>query len=612
MTVPSTCDWSWLGRQSLQDLAAYGTDPDEMIWIRRFWSWLYARLSEDRLHGLPAPISQDKESGLDDCWIPVLAVCLGSEGHQLTFLNIDSGIHNSSQELDSMGIPAAYSNGWDSVEGDAVRTAGRPRPIFIENPNFSGTSAGGSAFVLGMTQALKVSWPNDHAITACWDSANEHGSFKPVQSELIEVKIQLAVDWGYRHLWVCEGQKGLPEGGSPIEFHYLPQKPQAALSRLLPYLSLSNENAMLSALVAYDRAFINGLSKDQDSSTVMKLTEPFIQKQQSDLVRKIAHDLRSRSLLHAGETVQSLNEKTTGDCIQVGRLPDNQWVGHYLRREQPLHHAVLALDLGKWEDSVKEHETLDRVIGGLSKGEALQEHELITRIKARNVRARRWDFLGRYDQNPDLLKKSIQEYLVEAENWDFFVEYENRIGVEGSTLRRQHNQVLDPILAFQDLVGTFPEDLIDDWKPWIDRLKPEKYATLEDPFDRAYAIRWWSAQGVPIGKAILKSLEDEFLLLLKNDESIHYPYTLLPESLLRTRSGSEEVQSLAAQVLLNSTVVKSPGGDLLKILACRGIQLCKAYSEDLPPFPEIHSTHWREKAEDLKSDMPTLVARCPY
>lgn len=612
MTVPSTRDWSWLGRQSLQDLAAYGTDPDEMIWIRRFWSWLYSRLSEDRLQGLPAPISQDKESGLNDCWIPVLAVDLGSEGSQLTFLNIDSGIHDSSQELDSMGIPEAYSNGWDCVEGDFVRTAGSPRPSFIENPNFSGTSAGGSAFVLGVTQALKVSWPNDHAITACWDSANERGSFKPVQSELIEAKIQLAVDWGYRHLWVCEGQKGLPEDGIPIEFHYLPQKPQAALSCLLPYLSLINENALLRALVAYDRAFINGLSKDQDSSTVMKLTEPFIQKQQSDLVRKIAHDLRSRSLLHAGETLKSIKEKTTGDSIQVDRLPDNQWVGHYLRREQPLHHAVLALDLGKWEDSVKEHETLDRVIGELSKGEPLLEHELVTRIKARNVRARRWDFLGRYHQDQNLLKKSIGEYLAEADHWDFFVEYENQMGIEGATLRRQHNQLLDPILATFDLTRHIPIELLGDWKPWIDRLKPNEFGSLTDDFDRAYAIRWWFALGEQVNDAILAPLKDEFLQILDNEKSINYPQTLLPEALLRTNSGTKDIQDLAALVLMKSELVNNPVGDLVKLLGCRAIELCRKQTTAELSFPNFDQNEWADRARSLLADPESLIFRCPY
>lgn len=613
MTVPSTLDWNWLGKQSLDDLARFGSDPEEVRWIGEIWAWLRPRLPNDLAAGLPESIDRQPAAGPPSGWIPVLAIDLGAEEKQLTFLQMNRGGSAVDSGLESLAIPTAFEAGWSLVGGDLIHDQTGGQPGFAHEHHFSGTSAAGSAFILGLTQALETEWPADHAITAGWQKTSSGGVFQPVQKDLMKAKIRLAAEWGYRHLWVCEGQEGLPDTESPIQFHFLPRQPRLALAELLPLLSLSDERSMLRALVSYDRAYVNNLSIHQSAEKIQQLSAVFVDGKQSDLVRKVAHDLRSRAFLHAGETLLSEEESQLGAEIQFPILPDD-WVGYYLRWEQPLHHAILAMDLGRWGDSEPEHQELDELIESLSGDSPRQTQEIAARFKARNVRARRWDFLGRFQQDPELLKRSAQEYLSERPFWPAIIDHDQRQGIRSTTLRRQENQVMDPLLACHGLTGRLPTEFLDDWQPWPEFLQPECFHEITDPFDRAYALRWWSARGVRIEDAILDPLLMEFEAVLSGSEKggITYPLTLLPEALLRTGMGSELLLDRACQVLLQSRLVNNPSSDLMALLGCRAILLSAGRVKDLPDLPQIPPGKWEHIVREIITRPEHLVARCPY
>jgi hypothetical protein len=327
-------------------------------------------------------------------------------------------------------------------------------------------------------------------------------------------------------------------------------------------------------LVSVDRALVHGHPADRDPSKLLWLTEPFIQENISPLLKHVVHDLRSRSLLHAGKSEEADHERAQSCKFQPDILPDD-WFGEYLQYEQSAHHGILALDLGRWGGDDPDHHRIDREIEQLEQLDRPRIENVSALLKLRNVRARRWDFLGRLEEDRKLLHRAVCEYLKEQKFWPKIIERDQKLGLLTSNLRRQQNQVMDPLLAIYEIDGVLPE-MAGELDLWPDQVSVED-GIPSNPFDRTYALRWWAARGVDLS-------DDDLMAILGEvrSEDGNYPANLTPEAILRSRIGGRDVRKKAAQMLESSPLVKNPEDPIEALLGLRIQYLCQLEGVSAP------------------------------
>ena len=281
----------------------------------------------------------------------------------------------------------------------------------------------------------------------------------------------------------------------------------------------------------------------------------------------MVHDLRSRSLLHAGRSEAAALEREQSRKFQPAILPEG-WFGEYLQYEQSAHHGILALDLGRWGDDDPDHQRIDAEIEQLEPLDRPRIENVSALLKLRNVRARRWDFLGRLEEDRKLLHRAVDEYLKEEKFWPQIFEREKKLGLQTANLQRQQNQVMDPLLAIYELDGALPEMAME-LDLWPDQVSVED-GIPSNPFERAYALRWWAARGVGPSDEVLMAFLEEV-----GNEDGRYPATLTPEAILRSRIGGRDVRKKAAQMLESSPLVKNPEDPIEALLGLRIQYLCQ-------------------------------------
>ena len=458
--TPSTINWAWLGTRTVEDIASRATQASEAAtWLKHAYAWMYARLDDSRRCNLPRPIAEPR--GPSAGMVPVLGATSTGTGC-LGFVAVRFEATSCPNPTDDM--ESAVQEAAEAV-GDVFRSLdfnlGHPHWRLDVRPG-GGRSVGLSSVVASLISLLSLSVREDFAATGCFTSGE---GLSPVPPDTLSAKLQAAKRWGYQRILVVEGQTGIPTDCG-LEFVEIPRDLAYALFAILREIADGPAAQAVARLLAvFDQAVVRADPRDRDPDHTLRMTGEFIDPSKPALVRHVAHDIRSRALLHAGLTAEAAAERELADTLRPGSLEfPSGWLGEYLKWHQVAHHAVLALDQGRWDDDEPEHRqldrTLDRLLGAIEDRRAGRE-ELLAALFLTNTRARRLDFLGRWHRDAILLHRAWTEVTRFRPHWQPLFEYSREIGLRDSNLNRQQNYCLDLLASYWHLEGHISE-------PWLD------------------------------------------------------------------------------------------------------------------------------------------------
>lgn len=611
MIVPSVPDWAWLGRQRLEDVARVGTQSSEpATWVKKAYAWVYGRLDAKQRKSLPSPIVTPR--GPLQGMVPIVGACFDGTGC-LGFVSVQYK-------------PAASPPPTEDTERAAHDAATAVAEIFrrldhgLGQPyvelmlrDAGGESVGLSSLIAAMINLLSVTPRDDFAATGCFNAVN---GLQPVEGDTLPIKIETAKAWGYRRLLVVEGQPGIsPSCG--VEIVEIPCNLTYALLAILREVTTSPSGLALARVLAvFDQVAVRADPRDQELDRTLQVTQDFVNPATPELARHVAHDIRSRALLHAGRTEEANEEKRNADQLRPKPLEfPSGWLGDYLKWHQVAHHAVLALDQGRWDDGQPEHQlvdrTLERLLGAISDQQAGRE-ELLAALFLSNTRARRLDFLGRWRRDSELLCRAWDDVTRFRSYWLALFEYCRQIGLNDSDLHRQHNYCIEVLASYWHLKGRLPEP----WREIGHTFWPATSAVEVEqlgPFDLANLLRWKAIFGQEVGvdfvDRVLKTAQKMF-----ERAQGGYPTFLAFETVLRYRMGDDEQQRMAADALARSCLFSSVSpASILVLLALRASRLLETIGyHQLKPTRPTQGTSLAVRAEELLHDPETLVDRCPY
>jgi hypothetical protein len=335
------------------------------------------------------------------------------------------------------------------------------------------------------------------------------------------------------------------------------------------------------------------------------------------LARHVAHDIRSRALLHVGRTDEAAEEKKKADASRPAPLEfPSGWLGDYLKWHQVAHHAVLALDQGRWDDDEPEHRlldrTLDRLLGAISDQQAGRE-ELLAALFLSSTRGRRFDFLGRWHRDSDLLCRAWDGVTRFRSVWPDLFDYCCQIGLRDADLHRQHNCCLDVLASYWHLKGHLPVS----WSEIGHTFWPEASSVEVErlgPFDLANLLRWKVISGQEVSVDIVDRVLKAGRRMFEYAQG-GYPFFLVYEMVLRYRLGNEAHQCEAADQLASSSLFSPelPPTSILTLLGLRAERLLEGADA---PCPRVNrpktGTRLMKLAEELLAEPSSLIDRCPY
>lgn len=607
-TTPSAPDWPWLVTLPMRELSRRGTCEREEQWIKQAYAWCHSRLEPSEQCSLPVP--EEPPKGPPEGLFPVLLFHRGTGEGLLGFVvvTLSSQRHRPSGGAcpepmqEAADAVASWYSGlileptWATVE---LRVEGRDQ--------VDGSSASLPTMMQALAQVLGIQrWPEDVCATGCW----ENGTLKPVDESTLSGKTAIARQWGYRRLVVVERQKGLPNDGR-MTIIEAPRDPGVATLVLVErLLGDAGAEAVARALAIFDKSAVR--TPNRDLKTILERTEPFTRSGQP-LVLHIVHDIRCRALMHEGQTDDALGERCLANKHTPYQLPDG-WLGDFFTWHLPASRAILALDLGIWEDDAREHKEVDEAICAVDRDP--RKGAKLAALVLRNTRGRRYEFLGRIREDRTLLNKSWHERVHYATSWDFLFEYaQETLELRGDyTLHRQHNQCMDVLASYWELSGGLPPDDCSKLQFWPDK---EAISNQDNAWDLAAWLRWKAITKQPVSEQdVCVALKQAKSLVNAKPHKNTYPVTLIFEAILRHNLGTEDQRRCAAELLARSSLF-TPGetkyGDILALLAIRA-----GYLLDQCGFPHGPLVQPRSEstiahlARDLLAKPGKILARCPY
>ena len=612
MTVPSVTDWAWLGRQRLDNVARWGTQSSEpATWLKEAYAWIYPRLDAQQRSLLPTPIAAPR--GPSHGMVPVLGACPGGTGC-LGFVSV---------RFASATCPGPTEDSQRAAHDAATAVAGAFRRLdhHLGQPNVElflrdagGTSVGLSAVVAALVNLLSLTPRDDFTATGCFDASQE---LTPVEPATLPLKIEAAKQWAYRRLLVVEGQAGIPSRCG-LEIVEIPRNLIYALFAILREVTVSpNGPALARVLAVFDQTAVRADPRDQDLDHTLRVTQDFVNSTTPELSRHVAHDIRSRALLHAGRTDEAAMEKKKSDVLRPAAFDfPSGWLGDYLKWHQVAHHAVLALDQGRWDDDEPEHRlldrTLERLLGAISDQQAGRE-ELLAALFLSNTRSRRLDFLGRWHRDSALLCRAWDDVTRFRSLWPGLFDYCRQIGLRDGDLHRQHNSCLDILASYWHLKGQLPKSWSEIGHSFWPQASPVKVEQL-GPFDLPNLLRWKAISGqeasVNMVDRVLTAARGMF-----DRAQGSYPAFLTFEAVLRYGVGDKEQRSEAADALARSCLFSYSlsSASILTLLALRAERILKShgYSQMTATRP-ASGTPLAALADELLRHPDKLVDRCPY
>ena len=607
---PSTPGWAWFGAVPLAESAEFALREHTPTWVKNAYHWLYLRLDEALRSELPSPLSDSKPVGPPAHWVPVLGALRddGRLGFVVVEFGSNPGRSDAAESVDESASEAAEAVARLFRQLDP--TVGYPR-VGFEHYSGSGSSADLSVALAAAAVLLGGRFPADAVATGCLETGPAGPKILPVEPSSLPSKIKVARRFGYRRLFVAEDQHGIP-ADSLLEIIHLPRNLLDALFAVFSDFG-SCSDAVCRLLAVFDQTRVRWKGGNRDE--VLRRTEPFITDSQPAIIRRIGHDMRSRALLHAGETARAQEERAAADAAVVSPKDfPSGFLGAYLKWQQPAHNAVLAIDLGYWTDEHPDHQRLDRTLNRLT--EAIEDgqagpDELLAALFLANTRARRRFFLGRWRRQSHLLREAWNDLVRFHPHWEWLFDYAAKLGLPDTTLRRQHNQCIECATDYARLHGRLPEwDSIrrDDW--W-----PARVELPNDSFD-AFDLVAWLHYRVFWNGGLPDSLVEPFLaqadLLFEGSDG--YPHFLPYEAILRANVLNPGVIHRAAVPLAQSleSLIAARQSGILALLAWRTAAVLDSCGIRHSRVGEPDHPELRQRWFELSSEPSNPIDRCPY
>ena len=506
----------------------------------------------------------------------------------------------------------------------------------------SGRSGVGDSHGLSIALAvlhglLDLDSPRATAATGGFDVRSAR--FKPVPASTLVTKAAAARRWGVRRILVVEGQE-IPgdlrgrDGDSGIDWVEVPDDP-AMLPLQLPRLLGADHvgaidprtsTALRAALALYDMTVVREQETSIDdlfaaTRSFLPSDDPTVGSEDFDgdpVLALLAADIRSRSLLHAGRSVEAAewNEVALG-MRGRGDLPEGI-LGDHLLYEQPSHAAILSLDLGLIDDPTDATgPALDRVIRELE-GRWCTRHQSLLRLFARNTRWRRRLYRARWRLDAGMARDAREDLFAERSRWEELLadHATDRLGMGNSSVSRQWNYLIEQRSTEMVLAGEDPGAGFD-FGPDVDAaLRSElgrREARIESlsSFDlRGFVqARWVLGEfGRPANERLLERLRGD-----RQADDVRWA-----EWFLRCPGGgSELVRDVLAEDLEDRR--SEARGGVGSLVALRRAVLLDESADGgrsgidlgLVPVP-VGPESLVAAFESLAADPATIVARAPY
>lgn len=321
----------------------------------------------------------------------------------------------------------------------------------------AGDSVALPAAMAAVLRLFGCAWPEDLVATGGIDLLT--GRFLSVPQSTLTGKARAARAWGYRRIGVIDPDGSLPAEIEGLQVCVLPDDPARLGLALVALAGVEPGEAVLArALTVFDQR--EGLRGPGALDTILEATEPFIMSG-SSIVSHVAHDMRSRALLHAGRSRDAERELHLADeLLGKGWHPEGR-LRDVLRYQRPAHRAIVTLDLGHWGDDHAVHRQVDALIEDL---DALwtTRHERLMRIFLANTRARRHEYLGRLQGDVSRFERAWDDLIRDRDDWtellDVFAREELR-RLDTSRVRIE-NQLTDVAFSRFQFEGVLPESWI--------------------------------------------------------------------------------------------------------------------------------------------------------
>jgi hypothetical protein len=504
---PVRPDWGWALSRDPNDLVELLRAGRANIWLERLLRGLDARLGG--VLELPAPTREAARTG---CWlpadvVPIVGALPGGEG-ALGIVRLNRSEHAlSSPELNleqrtgrSGDSSLAARDGVALVTNmlaELLPNAPRPLPELSVGRASTGDSVALPSGVGALLQLFGVPWPEDLIVTGGIDL--ESGCFTAVPSETLPGKLAALKSWGFTRIGlVSTGMAAVESLSSSLDgvrVESLPSDPAELPAALAGLEGIELREADVArALALFDLRV--GRAGPHLLDRVLETTAVFVE-HGSPLVRHLAHDMRSRALLHAGRSDEARTELEHADRLHgQGDLPDGR-LRDVLRYQQGAHRSVVHLDLGDWSDDHPAHQAVDVLISELD-GRWDTRHERLMRIFLANTRARRMEYLGRLDSEASRFDRAWSDLIVDRDRWTELLE-DYAIGelhLRDTSRARIENQLVD-IAASRVACGL---ELPADWLVILEEVALHSSPVLVD--EAVASIFWFhfdDGSKVPVG-----------------------------------------------------------------------------------------------------------------
>jgi hypothetical protein len=422
---PPCADWRWFGSLDPQRIAALGIRQSEpSTWIKHAYAWLWERLDKSARADLPSPIAS--ASGPPECLVPVLAVSADGRGY-LGFVYV--AVKNHEKLVAGTDAEHSMQQAAETVTAYFRRLlpdVGFPHVAACLPASAAGASGDLSVVIATLAVLLHGHGAQDIVATGCVKEGSDRGSGGDLDTRQDCVGSALGVSAvagrrrSARHSSRC-GNRNLSSAtvSGPRTLYDRKNGNRWTVGRI--------HGSVAGCLRSSCRP--RNASRSRPAVT-LATTRDFLQPLWPPLVRHVAHDIRSRALLHAGQTeLANFEKERAAECRPDALDMPDGWLGDYLKWQQPAHRSVVALDQARWDDDDPDHvlldRTLERLLGAIKDRQAGRT-ELVAALFLSNTRARRYDFLARRRQDIGLLERAWDDLIRFSPQWPQLFAYLER------------------------------------------------------------------------------------------------------------------------------------------------------------------------------------------
>jgi hypothetical protein len=621
--VPARFDAEFAFRCGPERLARLAAPKCAEPWLVSFAAWLRGRgVAVEAPPPRRAPATVE---GFPAGSLPILAVRNGGGELALVRAVGRGGPLAGEPEPVTAGdgeFNAATTGAMRAVRQTARRflpEARAPQLRFEHDPaaRLGGPSAALPTAILVWSELLGFRLPDDLVATGGFDA---HGRFTPVEPTTLPAKFAAARAWGYRRILVVDGQEipaACDDPSRRLEVHRVPSDPARLLAFLLPVIEGSVRGdraaarAAIMALLAVDLATDDGAG----IAAIEPVVAPFLGPETPPNLRLLAHDLRSRHLLHEGRTGESRHHHEIAESL-VGRDDRPEGVlGDLFVYARPAHAQILALDRGEFGQDTPAALAVESALEELDR-KWKTRHERLMRVFLRHARAWRLNFAGRLRRDPGPLREAWRVRAALVPEWPELLERFARgeLGRSDTSTRRAEGELLDIGHAIALLGATLPDGA----RELIGSFAVGGGPVAETSRHGDFELVGWLRRRSVLGQGIAREEFDEIARLLATpDAPLDFPATRSAELTLLASSPADPwalpiARRLAASVLFRDD--RAPEDSILRVLSLRASVVIRPILGEATPSPLVprEGTSLRRLFDDLATDPASIAIRCPY